>query len=263
MRRASSLVVLAGCNQVFGSSEVSRFDAQIFDAVDAATSCPAGAPSFSRDFDQLVVVTCDSLTVAGEMMLGLCGTGANRGVRYGPIGSDLVDQPDLLLNTQFQPRLSHDGQRVSFGLTDMQGTTFYVFHLAGASWVRDANIVTDVAMSHTASEISNGPNARVLVQLGDGVHEFSERNGWVDLGLTSLTLTPFAVDELHLSADALRAWYFTSPEVDYFDRADLASAFTPHGKIGGTNGILDLAMREDCGEIFFSASNRIWTSQRI
>jgi hypothetical protein len=260
LRWASSVaLVLAGCNQVFGNAPVQGIDAAFFDAtIDAMPTCPIGAaPSYSRDFFQLLVEDCASITVADGNMLALCGVNSQSYPSYGPIGEALVPEPSLLVTFQSEARLSRDGQRVSFVLVSTG--RLLLFHRSGSSWVNDPDIVTGAPISG-ASEISNGPNARVLVSYADGLHELVEQGGtWTDVA-THVLEPSFVVTGPHLSGDALRVWFSTEKSTYYFDRSALDVTFTPRGTIGGAEGLDDADLTDDCGLMYFATLERIWVA---
>ena len=264
MRWASSVaLVLAGCNQVFGNAPVHGIDAAFFDAtIDALPTCPTGAaPSYSRDFFQLVVDDCSSITVAGGNMLALCGENASASPAYGPIGDVLVAAPALAAQGQYELRLSHDGQRVSF-VVPVGGNlaSLLVFHRSGSSWISDPDIVTGGSITG-ASEISNGPNARVLVEYADGLHELEEQGGtWTDIATHALELFANEIAGPHLSGDAMRVWFTNGTTAYYFDRSELDATFTAHGTIGGSEGLFDADLTEDCGLMYFATLSRIWVA---
>jgi hypothetical protein len=264
LRWASSVaLVLAGCNQVFGNAPVHGIDAAFFDAaIDALPTCPTGAaPSYSRDFFQLVVDDCASVTVAGGNMLALCGEGVGTTPAYGPIGDMLVAAPQLAVHAQFEPRLSRDGQRASF-VVPVGGNlaSLVVFHRSGSSWISDPDIVTGGSITG-ASEISNGPNARVLVGYADGLHELEEQGGtWTDIATHALGFSGTEVQGPHLSGDAMRVWFTKGPAASYFDRSELDVTFTARGTIAGSEGLDDADLTDDCGLMYFATLSRIWVA---
>jgi len=256
---SSVALVLAGCNQVFGNAPVHDIDAAFFDAtLDALPTCPTGTPpSYSRDFFQLVVDDCASVTVAGGNMLALCGVGSNSYPAYGPIGDVLVAAPALAVHAPSKARLSRDGQRASFVVPAGSNlASLVVFHRSGSSWVRDADIATDVALTG-ASEISNGPNARVLLGYADGMHELEEQDGaWTDIATHMLGNN---IVGPHLSGDAMRVW-FTNGPTSYFDRSELDVTFAAQGTIAGAEGLDDADLTDDCGLMYFATLSRIWVA---
>ena len=260
---SSAALVLAGCNQVFGNAPVRGIDAAFFDAtIDALPTCPTGAaPSYSRDFFQLVVDDCVSITVAGRNMLALCGENAGSPApSYGATGDMLVAAPELAVQAQYEPRLSRDGQRASF-VVPAGGNlaSLVVFHRSGSSWVRDADIATDVAFTG-ASEISNGPNARVLLAYVDGLHELEEQDGaWTDIATHMLGFSGTNIGGPHLSGDAMRVW-FTNGQTFYFDRSELDVTFAARGTIAGSEGLDDADLTDDCGLMYFATLSRIWVA---
>jgi hypothetical protein len=265
LRWASSVaLVLAGCNQVFGNAPVHDIDAAFFDAtLDALPTCPTGAaPSYSRNFFQLVIDDCASVTVADGNMLAMCGEGMSTTPAYGPIGDILVAAPELAVHSQFEPRLSRDGQRASFMVSLGSGlANLVVFHRSGSSWVSDPDIVTGGSITG-ASEISNGPNARMLVAYADGLHELEEQDGaWTDIATHVLGFTGTDVQGPHLSGDAMRVWFTGGPSTSYFDRSELDVTFTPRGAIAGSEGINDADLTDDCGLMYFATLSRIWVAR--
>lgn len=257
---SSAVLVLAGCNQVFGNASVNGVDAAFFDAtIDALPTCPTGAaPTYSRDFFQLVVDDCSSITVTGGNMLALCGPNGGTTPAFGPIRDVLVAVPELAIQAQFEARLSHDGQRASFMVPMNNLASLAVFHRSGASWVSDPDIVTGGAITG-ASEISNGPNPRVLVQFGDGLHELEEQNGaWTDIATHAVQVLGNNLAGPHLSGDGLRLWFTNKQITYYFDRSALDATFTSRGTIIGSEGLDDTDLTDDCGVMYFATLSRIW-----
>jgi hypothetical protein len=254
------MLALAACNQVFGNANVHGFDAPFYDAsIDARPTCPVGSvPGFSRDFFQLAVDPCTSITVAGTDMLAIC----SNLLVYGGLGSNLATVPELP-SGGYAPRLAHDGRRMSMivPLPSTNLRSVVVFHHTGETWFRDPDIATDVAAIEGASEISNGPDARVLVAYGDGVHELDEQSGsWIDVGTHAIAYASESYNGLHLSGDALHGWFSNGAIGYFFDRPSLDSAFVIDGVIAGSDGIEDLDLTDDCGLMYFGALDRIWVA---
>jgi hypothetical protein len=263
---SSVALVLVGCNQFFGNAPAHDIDAAFFDAtIDALPTCPTGgAPSYSRDFFQLAVDDCHSIQVAGGDMLALCGQNVAAYPAYGPIGHVLDAAPALAVQGQFEARLSRDGQRASFVVPAGTGlASVVVFHRSGASWVRDPDIVTAGDSLLGASEISNGPNAHVLVAYKNSLHELEEQAGaWIDIAIHAVLVTGISSAGPHLSGDALRLWFTDGPTY-YFDRSELDLTFTARGTIAGSEGLEDMDLTDDCGLMYFPTLSRIWVTHPI
>jgi hypothetical protein len=116
---------------------------------------------------------------------------------------------------------------------------------------------------HSVSEITAGPHPHVLVAYdSNDVRELVERDDgtWLEVGRDRIIIAPrYGV---HLSGDGLRTWIPDSTGFALYTRPDTNSAFSPAGLIGGTNGIGDLYLADDCGAIYFSTLENVWAAPR-
>ncbi len=274
MPRATSaaLLVLVGCNQVFGTAQVRRTDAAYFDAApDAPFACPATGtvPAFSRQFRQIAPQDCTSYTGSTVTHTAVAACRQDVGpplLAAGELGGKLAVQPELtsMLGALYTPRLSADGDRISALDKQPGGVAVALFHLEAGTWVRDPDIAA-APLIVAASELSHGPRAHLLIAYTpDDVRELEDQGDgtWLEVGMGRATFGQIANTEgIHLSGDALRAWYDDGGPT-LFDRPDRDSVFTRRDRFGGSNGIGDAFMTDDCGSLYFSTLSSIWVAQR-
>jgi len=272
MRWASSaLLALASCNQIFGNADVSRGDAAFFDAhLDAPTSC-APVPAFSRGFVQVVAQNCISYTLSttSQRAAALClGAGNTQTIEVGDVGHELTSDPALSVTVSSGVngvRISSDGERLTVGTLDTVDPPgrIALFHRAAGTWVRDADIATSAVHFHSVSEITTGPHPHVLVAYdSNDVRELVEQDDgtWLEVGRDRIVVAQ--TYGVHLSGDGLRTWSAVPEGFALYTRPDTDSAFTDAGVIGGTNGIKDLYLTDDCGAVYFSTLESIWAAPR-
>jgi hypothetical protein len=274
MHKASSIAVLAlvGCNQLFGSEHVQRTDAAYFDAPpDSPFSCPptGTVPAFSRQFRQILAQNCSGYTVSTVtgQTAAMCRDGLHLpAVATGSLDGKLVVQSALTSanGALYEPRIAADGDRISALEMTPLGDAIALFHRATGTWVRDPDIASAPSIV-AASEISRGPRARILVAYApEDVRELEDQGDgrWLEVGTQRATFGSVSYDEgIHLSGDALRSWYDAGGPL-LFDRPDRDSAFTQRARLGGTNGIADAFMTDDCGALYFAALSSIWLAER-
>src|SRR5689334_19586163 len=97
MRRSCSVLLLVGCNQVYGLDPTRASDAAYFDApIDAPYACPpiGTPPRFSRSFAQVVAQNCNNYTVSiSGRALARCAFAGDQRIAEGAIGERLEIAP--------------------------------------------------------------------------------------------------------------------------------------------------------------------------
>lgn len=264
--------MLVGCNQILGTTSVERRDGSVFDAhLDAATTC-TDLPSFSRGFIQVVPQNCVSYTISASTRTAaaLCNVGgAVRSIETGPLDMALVPAVGFPQNTFTNIRLSADGARITLIYTSVSTTTMWhagTFHRDGDHWAAGPDILVLPMQIQSVSEITNGPNAHVLVELGSGeVRELEEQtdDSWLEVARDVAPPAGFQSGQ-HLSGDGLHTWGpFGGNGLTLLSRAGLGVPFTRVGLMPGTNGLLDGFLTDDCGALYFSTLDNVWAAPRL
>lgn len=271
------LVLLCGCNQVFGLTETSPSDAQFYDAPSRKPAhCPAFGelPVFSPvlhqlhfDCSQYNESTDVNLSVA--MCRGIDQYQACSGPHDGPF-SPITELP--LTTSDFDvssPQLDPEGDMLlitTFDLTNTVGA-LRVYRRAGDTWVRDADVPN--APPRTSNP-SRGPDHRILGTNGTSdVIEISDASGsWQQVRThAKVALGVPSVGAIWLSADALSIVFvanaFDLPEnrtIMYADRAAKDDLFGTARPLA-LPIVDDIFITEDCGRLYFSGLRSIFYAE--
>ena len=274
--RSSCLVLLAGCNRIFGVSLVVERDAAFYDThVDAPFTCPpiGTAPTFDHGhLVQVLAQTCGlySQSEDGTRALALCDEG--RISEGAADGSLLAPAPGLegASNISYRsPRLGPDGMtatvvRLTADPSGMNPTTSEALLVTrdADTWRTLETIARPAMIALSVSQPTRGPGAHVLVALANNeLHEFVDTGtGWDDR-YTFMLPSYSRLSSIALSPDGLRAW-FDAGDVYYADRPTMNDPFTDLGPVPGTSGFGKAFIASDCGWIYFSALQRIWRAPR-
>jgi hypothetical protein len=255
MRAALLVVALASCNRVFGLTRTE------LPPPDAPPSCPAlgTLPQFARELHQSVFQACDYLSVSRDsgMAMAECFEPMSF-IGYGPIDGELAV---TAIDSQLRyPQLAPEGDRAY--LWQSVGTAeIAIFSLAGTTWTRSGQIAVD---AYVFTPPSRSPRHMIVVTRVDRkVHELVEdASGWTDSD--SFTLPAMGVDDISgatLTADGLHLLLYATPigsidyAVLYADRASVDQRFGTAQPLLGVPPVYDPFMTEDCGRIYFSASD--------
>ncbi len=281
----TTLLALAGCNQVFSlkpTSQLPAVDARYFDApADAQAACPADGspPVFSRTLHQVITQYCDGYTISPAVGLGVARCAA--GIAQGPIDHEptpsTLTWPDGLYTpqTQLPPVLAADGDQMF--VLDYDSTDYtYAFAIYQAqsdgSWLGGAMMQLPFAVggSDVITAPTRRPDRRVLYSrwsYDSTIHELAEdANGtWNDLGVLDTSTLGVANPTLQMTADGLHAIGHGVPAttmadaVLYTSRASLSSPWAQFSTVDTvTTSGLHLFLTEDCDRVYFDALQSVF-----
>jgi len=271
------LVLLCGCNQVFGLRETSSSDPPFYDAPSRRPPhCPAFGESlvFSPMLHQLHF-DCSQYNESTDVNLSvaMCRDSDQyqpySGPREGPF-SPITELPNRTIDFDVSnPQLDPEGDMLlisTFDLTNIVGA-LRVYRRAGDTWVRDADVPS--APPRTSNP-SRGPDHRILGTNGTSdVVEISDASGsWQQVRThTKGVLGVPSVGAIWLSADALRIVFvanaFDLPEnrsIMYADRATKDGLFGPARPLA-LPIVEDIFITEDCGRLYFSGLRSIFYAE--
>jgi hypothetical protein len=274
MRTASSLLVLlAGCNEVYGLDPTTRRDAAFFDAgVDALHECPpiGTPPQFSRRFRQVVTQVCTDFVVARTgRALGFCRVaeatfGIAEGELFEPLTAALgFDAPGIKYRF---PRLSPDGETAIVAMVDTNDTVTFGVHARGdTSWTLDSQFTVTGAQVSTVITT----NRHVLVATPTGLQELvDDGSGFQPRMLHDLaTLGVDALsDRLQVTADGLRVLAYGRRVAQpfqflYADRANDTAPFSAFTPLPDLDFLVDGYMTEDCAHLYFSGIGQVFSTE--
>lgn len=276
---ASALVVIAGCNAVFGIRDTVAVDAQYFDGPpDAPFACPplGTPPRFSRAFRQVVFQPCNEFTASttAGRALAKCFEPASE-IEEGQIGGQLAQAPGFERGphtTYDYPRLGPDGDLAIASVIDSLAntTTFSTFARSGDTWTRGGDLPSTSQIYATTAP-TRGANPHVLALEVDGAHELVYKGTWTDvatysraeLGVTQLD------SELAMTADGLRlvgrGILASMPQGSllYADRPSLSDRFGLAVAMPGVEDLPNGFMTADCGELYFSALGTVFVTYQV
>jgi len=276
----SALLLLCGCNQVFGLRETIANDAQLFDAPpDAPYACPAAGaqPQFSKVLQQSLAKNCISYTTSPT---------ADRAVAYcldldaiadGPVDGDLqlaeMPAPDKL----DWPRLTPEGDE-TWARRRGSTATFAVYRWESEHrWTH----VRDLAISNTGrDDIITAPSRRVGGKRRFLRHAFSEFKvyEYEDDGTTTSVvrtydiagdLGVYFVQFPNLDADGLRLVFVGQAPTSnitqtfYADRARLADSFSSASALGTAPVAYDPFLTPDCSRLYTSGLGSIFYAPQL
>lgn len=271
MQHRSSLlvVVLAACNRLLGLPEVAQRDGAFYDAhIDAPFTCPdfGTLPRFAHDkVVQVSQQDCFDFSTSDDGMHALATCHSASGIdttSEGVPGMPLRPTPGLQAVADegyLYPRLAPEGNLATIVHKTLTTAEAIVVRRDDAGWSTVATLMPGVRVT-SASELSRGPNAHVIVDVDGFLHELVDSGaGWEDRNTFQLSTY---LSFLQLSADGLRIWWNSSDAVQYADRPTLDATFVERGAIPGTE-LFNLGfITPDCGEIYFWALDRVWVAPR-
>jgi hypothetical protein len=271
------LILLCGCNQVFGLTETSPSDAQFYDAhTRQPPHCPALGESlvFSPILHQLHYDCSQySESTDANLSVAMCRAADQiqpfSGPREGPF-TPITELPQRTSEFDVSgPQLDPEGDMLMISTFDLTNivAAIRVYHRAGDTWIRDADVPNAPART---SNISRGPDHRILGTNGTSdVVELSSTSGsWQQvLTHTKAMLGVPSVGAIWLSADALRIVFVANAfdvaenrSIMYADRATKNDLFGVARPLA-LPVVDDAFITEDCGRIYFSGLRSIFYAE--
>ena len=271
MRALLVMLALVGCNEYYGLDSVGIRDARQFDG---PTSCPpiGGTLDFAPLVEQLLV-DCSSYTASSDLAIALCTEPGRNGVYGGPPEGPLVWISELPEATPlfliYDVKLSADGSLLLMRIDDGLGKQLRTYRLAGATWMRGADVASAPAQTSNASR---GPDHRIIgSSMGDAAMlELSDASGdWTAVRTHPLAPLGLAFAfPLWLSGDGLRLVFFgnTTPTrvgstINYADRASTSDPFQTMQRLA-VAVTEDVFLSEDCSRAYFSGLRSVFYARR-
>jgi hypothetical protein len=273
MRAVYSLLLLVGCNEVYGLDTTIRRDAAFFDAgIDAPHQCPpiGTPPRFSQRFRQVLTQSCRDFVVARSgRTLAYCRIATVFGIAEGVLHEPMTLALgfDLPGTTYLYPRLSPDGDTAIVRMTSAAGTNeLGIFARGATAWelrsrftVPDTFVTTSITTNrHLLVATTTG--FQELVDDGAGFRA-QQVHSFASLGLDSIS------DQIQLTADGLRLIVrgrrvgAVDFQLLYADRANDTAPFSPFVPMPDLDFLADGFMTEDCAHLYFSGIGRVFASE--
>lgn len=269
------VIVLAGCNQLYGLSETELRDAP---GPDAPAVCPGdgSAPMFPLRFEQAFEQRCRNVTLgdAGEttkLAMAECFIGTTTEFSSGPVDGpltkiDLDFVPPTGINRLLKlPRLVPEGNELWFVMYD--GTTpgfrrIVAFELVGTRWTNARELPITIVDASFVGVPSLGPDRRVVIREGSEVIEYTDTG--VEAGRYSLMElgVNFINEHVNLSEDARRIVFIGSRSPGEFRpfhafRENRNVRFGRAEPLSEIDFIADPFLTNDCERLYFSGLNTI------
>lgn len=270
-----ALLILAGCNNVYGLGEVALADATLFDGPPHDPICPAAgtaAPSFDRELHQIFGAShCSQYSIARDgTAMAVCGVHATEVWAAEPDAAlAAIPLPQYMSVTD--ARLAGDGSfAIVRGVTTTGLPETIVIRHVAKTWTAQGSFPigqTGAILTPSAgppyhaiyfdADAGNGGVQSLFELVGDGTTWAMQDHYPIaaTLGLAAErgALSP---DGLHLVSSA-----FVSPSyvVVYSDRATLTDRFSAARVItSAPTGIYDPYLNDNCDRLYFSALDRVF-----
>jgi hypothetical protein len=253
------VLLLCGCNQVFGLKETGQLDAAFFDApADAPYACPplGTAPRFAPQLTQFLVQRCDGYSVVTSgRAVASCkdGDGIER-VFVGNRGEPLSIAPGVDLSGPILPRLTHDGEHLVIREPNNIGVVRVRLYdrQSDGTWLRGA----DAPFGARAKSIGTlSTDNRIVVTTTDSpdLQEWIlEATGWRKLATQtpSVPSTGDVLQTVSLTADGLRAIAMVNARALFTDRQTLDAPFRAFDIVEGAPRGVDMTLEADCSRLY-------------
>ncbi len=277
------LLLVCGCNQVFGLNETTAIDALSPESLPPPPpppECPAigVVPAFRSRTTQLTAPGCISYTVSATHAMGVCAGEVSRGDRdQGLSPVTITPRPAYIVDTRLDPSLDR------FLLTTTvfdQGRTNLVFLEYQLQPNGDWLGAPGYTLGQIASGISTpsvGPD-RLAVYGGTAgalveIHDDGTGAGWVgrtDYVIPEVMAMGRVITQPSLSADGRRLMFVVADDftqdlgiVYYADRASVSDPFvTAHAVDSLPAGIAWPHMTADCGRLYYAALGTVFYAEQ-
>jgi hypothetical protein len=268
--------LLVGCNSVFGNDQVASappIDARFFDApIDAPPACPSsGAPMFRTGLFQVPAPNlCSDFSIAENGTLMAVCPGSTAMVLYTgtvadglqpaahdlpavaqPIDVRLAPEGDLAIVQVYMPGVGRETHALRFD------PVASLWHDLGTFTIRLGFVSTPTrAAPDRHMLLYDVTDDQFFDYVGDN-NTWTEQPPYTTTGFHSVN-SPFA-----LTPDGLRIVANASPMSGgfpvllYGTRPDLESPFLDSSSVDEASSILQPALSEDCGELYFIGLDRI------
>lgn len=285
MKRIAWLVVLCGCDQLFGIQRTQHQATPFYDGMpDAPFACPgigSGAPAFTGVLVQEVLQNCQHYSpgfASGRAVAKCTDPDFGSAICEGPVDAMLVCfMPDPADTGPQQPRLSSDGNTMYLRGNPKGGLTSIIAYTRnGSAWTMTTSPFGAVQSLYATSNFVRGPSSEHVIfdrldSTGAGVFDEWGNDGgtWhltsthpvTDLGLPAVT-------DLSLTSDGMRALVLGQPgdgtqHIYYSDRTALDAPFRAATLVEGLFAqAYDASLNDDCSRVYFTGLGSIFYVQQ-
>lgn len=278
--KLAALVLVCGCNAVFGLSPTTGPGTTFFDApIDAPFACPpigTNLPPFTGVLVQQILEDCSQYSpsdASGRAVASCSDPAGGEIICEGP-RDQMLTSAFKLSAIQAQPRLSPDGNTI-YVHDNAPSITVIAYQRTGMTWTRaPASDIGQIANASEMSSVMRGPDGdHILFTAASATSvalaEWSNAGGtWHQTSLHPASeLGLQGIFTLALTSDGLRAlvFGFTPTNVDqtlYTDRPALDAPFRAAQKIDGLFGVAqDASLSDDCSRIYFTGLGSVFYVQ--
>jgi hypothetical protein len=283
-----AILLVCGCNQIFGIDRTVSLDAATADAA-SPPKCPdiGTAPTFSGELRQLQTKRCYAYVPSDTRALATCLLpNFLSELRSGPVDGELAPATINSIDP-ITPRLAPEGDFfVAIGPPTATGLpTMAEYALVGDTWTLQR---TTQVNGMDFSTPSRGPKRRVIYLDFDPIMQVPTNalveleqtsTGWVfknSVSYDKITPTTYWIQSLSLSADGLRLLFINQidmqptglgdppmleggPTVFYADRVSLDVPFEKFQPLTAVPTGVDWPyLTQDCGKIYFAALDTVF-----
>ncbi|NVB77162.1 MAG: hypothetical protein HOV81_02100 [Kofleriaceae bacterium] len=253
------VLLLCGCNQIYGLKETGQQDAAFFDApADAPYACPAigVTPQFSPQLTQFLVQRCEAYSVvrSGRAVARCKDDNGTDRVFVGNIDERLEPAIGVDMIGPVLPRLTQDGEHLIVREpTKIAVVQVHVYdRQSDGTWLRGGDPPFG---SHIRAIGTLSDDNRMLVTTSDDVllHEWIfEGTTWRQVG-TQMPSVPSVSDVLFaasLTEDGLRVVATVNNRALYSDRATVSDPFRAFVALEGAPRGVDMTLNADCSRLY-------------
>jgi hypothetical protein len=269
------LLVIAGCNRIYGLDDTQRLDAQ---DEGPPPSCPeVGAPRYSRVLKQPITQNCREYTTNEDMTASLATCTSIMVIGSAMSRADAVDaplapfaiEPTAAQRTFTYPRLSPEGDRLVVeqlynGDGFDQPPLFSVYALENGTWQHDHELVDPMLVAGTEAFGTPSRRPARIIRVELGTTSFTElvedppgtwRTNGRNYPPNHFGITDFS-SPVNLSPDGLRIVFAARINnvagTFYASRRTLDEMFGPATQLEGVPPVVDPFMTANCGRVYFS-----------
>ena len=258
--KAACLVLLVGCNQVYGLESTQLIDAQLFDAAPPRCPPPGVAPAFDPSLRQVSTRDCVSYTRSATGALAKCGLTFYEGTGDLELTEVRGMMPSAGLSIDYA-RLAPEAD-IAFARQFTPAQSFFtsIYRRIDGVWQHESDVLP--GNRDEMGTPSRAPMRRMFGVFGTTLTEYDEARGWAvheTYSPGNFNVASFSAEPPQLSPDGLRLLFAgttttNEPRLFFAQRDSIDARFTAAHVITDVPvGIREAVMTEDCSRIYFPA----------
>jgi hypothetical protein len=278
--RALMIMLVTGCNQVYGLDSTRLFDApyRVDARPDALPGCPAVGTElrFTGALTQVVRQPCTQYNVSlpSQLAVAQCPVGGAvfqswEGRIDDSLGQLAVDTPPNTVLTH--ARLTPEGDELYFRAF-ANGVYSLIAFTRGPTgrWENPRPLPLATPNPFLSAAVTRGPDRRVVrfEPSDQAFHEYAHVGAGTWQAVATYRMADFGLQTFYSSSvtgDGLRLVIVAAPmsnviDIFYAERAAISDPFTTVKRIPGMSGFTEGVMTEDCSRVYFSALGSVFAA---